>query len=383
MGAEVDTYSTFRPSPKSISAEAMPLVASTVYLYEAPKAQVLGAAIAYALTAPLRFICGLARLVHDLATSEVSHPSDRLKMVWHFCTGCFLASRLRAAGTRHLHAHFAHVPTAIAMHGAGLAGISYSFTAHANDIFERPTALKEKVARSGFVACISDYNRRFLTERGCDPTKMVIVRCALDVTEYRFRERNIEKERPMLYSVGRLVEKKGISVLIEALRVLKERGRAFSCRVVGDGPLLDTLRRHVTECGLDDDIEMMGGQPQETVKALFEDADVFVLPCVVAASGDRDGIPVVLMEAMALGVPVVSTTVSGIPELIQNEHNGLLVAPGDVEGLAHALDRLLGNPSEARALAREARRTIETEFESKHNAAILWENMNECIGTGR
>lgn len=383
MGAEVDTYSTFRPSPKSISAEAMPLVESTLYLYEVPKLQVVWATASYAFRAPLRFLRGLARLIRDLTTAEVSNPGDRVKMIWHFCTGCLLASKLRAAGTKHLHAHFAHVPTAIAMHGAGLAGISYSFTAHANDIFERPTALREKVARSGFVACISDYNRRFLTERGCDPDKQVIVRCALDVTKYGFRERNIDKERPMLYSVGRLVEKKGIGVLIDALALLKSRGRAFSCRVVGDGPLLEPLRCQVIECGLSDDIEMMGGQPQETVKALFDEADVFVLPCVVAASGDRDGIPVVLMEAMALGVPVVSTTVSGIPELIRSGHNGLLVTPGDVDGLAQALGRLLGNPSETQSFAREARRTIETEFEAKHNAAILWEKMNECIGTGR
>ncbi|MDX9971890.1 MAG: glycosyltransferase [FCB group bacterium] len=378
LGARVDTYSTRRPSESLVSAEAVPLIERTTYLYDLSKSQVLLDAGAMKFGSPLRYFQTATKLLHDVFAAKVPTPADRAKLVWHFLVACSLARRLVARKTQHLHAHFAHVPTSIAMYAAGLAGIPYSFTAHANDIFERPTALREKVARSGFGACISEYNRRHLSDIGCAPAKLDIVRCALDVENYDYRDPKPPGDPPMLYSVGRLVEKKGIGILIEALKHLRDRGVAFQCRIVGNGPLTDALAAQVRELGLQDRVNLAGGQPQERVKEWFREADVFVLPCVVAASGDRDGIPVVLMEAMALGVPVVTTAVSGIPELVEAERSGLVVPPGDALALADALERLLGDPELARRLAREARTTLETTFESRRNAGILWRKMHEC-----
>jgi len=377
LGAHVDTYSTRRPADRVVSAEAVPLVERTTYLYDIPKARVLLDVAIVKATSPLCYFRNALRMVRDVFRARVPAPADRLKLVWHFCVACSLARRLRAGGARHLHAHFAHVPTTIAMYAAGLAGIPYSFTAHANDIFERPTALPEKVGRSAFAACISEYNRRHLAGAGCDAGRLCVVRCALDVENYAYREVSRPGTPPVLYSVARLVEKKGIDVLVEALGRLRDRGVAFRCRIVGNGPLTEPLTRRARELDLEGDIEFLGGQPQERVKELFGEADVFVLPCVVARSGDRDGIPVVLMESMALGVPVVSTTVSGIPELIESGRSGLLVPPGDPEALADALERLLRDPELGRRLAREARKTLETTFESRRNAGILWRQMHE------
>lgn len=380
-GAVVDTYSTTRPVATVISAEAAPRIAATRYLYEASATEVVRAVLRMAAARPGTFVRQAGRALRDAFAAQVPTPADRLKLLGHFCVAALLARDLIDRGTRHLHAHFAHVPTSIAMYAAGLAGIPYSFTAHANDIFERPTALKEKVARSAFTACISEYNRRYLSEMGCDADRQIIVRCALDTESYSYRERNGRSGPPVIYTVGRIVEKKGMDDLVDALALLRERGRSFYCRIVGDGPLLEPVRRQVRSTGLEDCVELMGAQPQERVKELFEEADIFVLACRVAQSGDRDGIPVALMEAMALGVPVVSTTVSGIPELIESGRSGLLAPPGDSGALADALDQLLQDGDAARAYAREARRTLETTFESARNAEILWEKINECIGS--
>ncbi|MCL4219602.1 MAG: glycosyltransferase, partial [Candidatus Hydrogenedentes bacterium] len=145
------------------------------------------------------------------------------------------------------------------------------------------------------------------------------------------------------------------------------------------GPLLETIRDQIKEAHLDNQMLLPGPLPQEEVQALLREADVLALPCVVAESGDRDGIPVVLMEAMALGVPVVSTTVSGIPELITSGQNGLLGTPNAPETLANALEKVLGDTDLARSMARAARATIETEFNVDENAAKLYKQFSKAI----
>ena len=382
-GIEVATFSTRRPSGEVISAEAEELVANTTFLYELPRSEIVIDALTMAIRRPLRFLGGMCLAFRDACGARVSVAGDRFKLLWHFVVGSALAKRLSDGGQDHIHAHFAHMPTSIAMYAAHVAGATYSFTAHANDIFERPVALKEKVRRSAFTACISEYNRRHLTEAGCLVARLAVVRCALDVEQYAWQRPERGDGGFEIYAVGRLVEKKGIEHLIHALAALRDEGRSFRCRIIGGGPLLEPLRVQVGQASLDDRVELLGAQPQERVKALFAEADAFVLPCVVAASGDRDGIPVALMEAMALGVPVVSTGVSGIPELIQSDRNGLLAAPGDAQSLAQALATLMDDAELAVCLSQAARRTIETEFEVGRSAAILARRFVQAAGTWR
>ncbi|NIA15437.1 MAG: glycosyltransferase [Nitrospiraceae bacterium] len=382
-GVEVATFSTRRPSGEVVSAEAESLLADTTYLYELPRSEIAIGALTMAVRRPLRFLGGLCLALRDACGARVSAAADRLKLLWHFVVGSALARRLADGGHDHIHAHFAHMPTSIAMYAAHVAGVTYSFTAHANDIFERPVALKEKVRRSAFTACISEYNRRHLIEAGCLLPRLSLVRCGLDVEQYAWRRPERRDGAFEIYAVGRLVEKKGIEHLVRALAMLRDQGRSFRCRIVGGGPLLEPLRVQVAQASLEGHVELLGAQPQERVKALFGEADAFVLPCVVAASGDRDGIPVALMEAMALGVPVISTGVSGIPELIQPYRNGLLAAPGDAESLAEQLAALMDDAELAVRLSEAARRTIETEFEVGRNAAILARRFVQAAGTWR
>lgn len=373
-GVSITLFSTTRPAGGRISEEAKPVVAETQYLYDASRPALAMSAPGRFHRHPLRFVRALALLARDALTAQTPSAGDRLKMLWHFLLGCRLAAALESRGIRHLHAHFAHVPAAIAMYAALLADIPFSFTAHANDLFERGTALREKVRRAAFTAVISNYNRRFLEEAGCLTERVHVVHCGLDVTRYDFRAAPPGNTPPLLFSVGRFVEKKGFHVLVEALALLKTRGERFRCLIAGDGPLYGAVRDRAQTAGLREDLEMPGAMPQERVKALLDTADTFVLPCVVAKSGDRDGIPVALMEAMALGVPVVSTNVSGIPELIRNGENGLLVPAGDAEALAQALGRILREPALRERLAMHARTTIEAEFNLETIAANL-----ECL----
>jgi glycosyltransferase involved in cell wall biosynthesis len=371
LGAEITPFSTVRPKDAVISEEARSLVAETDYLYEISTVQIAWESILFGLSHPLAVAAGKMRLFHDMIFAKVSTPSDRIKMMWHFMLGCVLARRLRAAGIGHIHAHFAHVATAIAMYGAPMAGATFSFTCHANDIFQRPVALREKTGRAAFTACISQFNVVYLRERGCTEGRLVIVHCAIDVSEYPFRDPKQNVDTPLIFSVGRLVDKKGLVHLINAVAELRSRGVQLQCKIAGNGPLYDSLAARISELGVADSVELMGSQPQEHVRELLRDAAVFALPCVVAPSGDMDGIPVSLMEAMAMGVPVVSGAVSGIPELIESGRNGLLADPTDTQALADALETCLTDEQRRADFATEARHTIETAFEIGQSAKLL------------
>lgn len=371
-GLRVALFSTTRPGGGR-SAEVEDLVARTRYLYEAPKPAVLAAVARAAAAHPVRFVRSAAALAHDLAAARVTPASARPKLIWQFAVGALLAGRLRQEGCAHLHSHFAHVPTSIAMYAAMLAGIPYSFTAHANDLFERPAALREKVGRSAFAACISDYNVRHLTEAGCDPARLAVIHCGIDPDAYAFNPPADHPGPCRVLAVGRFVEKKGFDVLVQAMARLTEEGVGVRCRIIGGGPLHEAVAAQVAALHLEDCVELTGPMPQEAVKKALAEADVFALPCVVAQSGDRDGIPVVLMEAMALGVPVVSTRVSGIPELIEDGMSGLLAAPGNDQELANAIARLTSDSALRERLAREARGVIEQAFNIRLTAAQLRE----------
>ncbi len=370
LGLEVVTYSTLRPKESVISEEARADIETTEFLYDLPKSAIIKDALSELARHPVPVIKARLAVLHDALLSNVYEPADRVKIIWHGMVGAALAKRLRADGVEHIHAHFAHVATAIAMYASICAEIPFSFTNHANDIFQRGTALREKVRRSKFTSCISQYNINYLTDIDCDPEKMKIVRCALDVSEYAFAPRPTP-ETFTIFTAGRLVEKKGMTYLVDAVRILKEKGIDVRCRIAGNGPLMESLQQQIGDANLGSTVELMGSQPQERVRELLREASVFVLACVEAADGDIDGIPVSLMEAMAMGVPVISTGVSGIPELIHGGKNGLLATPHNAESLATHIERIITDHEAADTMAKAACHTIETEFEQVLNAQRL------------
>jgi glycosyltransferase involved in cell wall biosynthesis len=287
-------------------------------------------------------------------------------VLWRFLQAGYLADLVGRHAVAHLHAHFATGPALVAMLAHDLVGIPYSFTAHARDIYvdTPPELLRAEMESARTVVTVSEYNRQYLVSRSPHLNgKVRRIECGLDLDEFRCRwPRAADPGPPVILTVARLVEKKGLVDLILAADLLRRQGHSFRVQIIGDGPLRSTLVARVAERGLEDWITLLGAQPQEVVRAAYERAAIFVLPCVMARDGDRDGLPVALLEAMASGVPVVSTSVVGIPELIDAERDGLIVPPNDAHALAHTLARLLVDPKLRDRLAEAARGKIEERF---------------------
>jgi len=371
LGVSIASFSTRRPANGAVFSERESLVAETTYLYELGLVRTLWELGLAGATFPHRIAWAKFFLFRDMLLGSFRHPSDRLKLVPQFTAAVLLARRLRRDGAQHLHAHFAHVPATIAMYAARMAGIPFSFTAHANDIFVRRGLIHEKTRRSAFTVCISEYNRRFLTSVGCAPETLRVVHCGVDLKKCPHSPIRTRTGPFTILAVGRLIEKKGFHVLLDAAARLRAQGRCFRCVIVGSGPQEGVLRAQATRLALDGAVEWRGGLPQEEVVRLFGEADAFALPCVRDKQGDQDGIPVVLMEAMARGTPVVATSISGLPELIVDGVSGLLAHPNDPAALAECLVRLMDHPALAQRLAHAARLAVEREFNASTNAAAL------------
>lgn len=333
--------------------------------------------------APVRHIPEKTRQVVDF-WALLAQGASRLPDFWQALSeasdanGDDVAQAVRVAllaqdaGIAHLHAHFATVATSVARLAARFAGIGYSFTAHAKDIYfdyEEPVGLETSMRDCVAAITVSDYNVEHL--RKAYPHAVQRLRRiynGLDLGTLAYRP-PAPGGRTIL-AVGRLVEKKGFDVLIEALRILKGRNVAFDCVIAGSGEENERLAAQVERSGLAGDIAMPGPLPQREIFARMREAALLAAPCVVGRDGNRDGLPTVLLEAMALGTPCVSTNVTGIPELVIDGETGLCVEQGDPDELAGAIARLLDDQALRERLSHQARKLIEREFDIHRNTAL-------------
>lgn len=304
----------------------------------------------------------------------------------------WLAREARARGVHHLHAHFASGPARQAKFASMLSGIPFSFTAHAKDLYwsghrhEDRHKLKKRLRLASFVVAISHQNRRFLENLGfhVPHRRVVTIHNGVDLTAWAFRRprgrpvppgygpaTSANEEPPIVLAVGRLVEKKGFHVLIDAMAVLRHRDERARAWIAGDGPERGRLEQRIDQLGLGSSVKLLGSVAQNRLVELFDRAHVLAQPCIVAADGDQDGIPTVILEAMAAGLPVVTTSLSGIPEAVRDGATGLHVPCGDSEALADAIHRLIVDEDLAAALAVEARRTVEEGFDLRSSAREL------------
>lgn len=284
-----------------------------------------------------------------------------------------LAQLVRERGITHLHAHFGSVATTVARLAACFTGVPYSFTAHAKDLYHEsvdPVDLQRKLATASAVVTVSDYNVRHLqTEFGADAQRVSRIYNGLSLERFPYRD---PADRPQrIIAVGRLVEKKGFDVLIDACALMRDRGRHTECLIVGSGGQEAALAERITQHGLAPQVQLIGPRPQEAVIELIHNSAVFTAPCVIGQDGNRDGLPTVLIESMALGTPCVATDVTGIPELVRDGVTGLLVAQNDPVELADALERMLDDAVLRTSLATTARRVIERDFDITTNTAEL------------
>jgi colanic acid/amylovoran biosynthesis glycosyltransferase len=284
-----------------------------------------------------------------------------------------LAGAVRARGITHLHAHFATSAATVAGLASRLTGVGFTLTAHAKDIFHEdvdPAGLHRTFGQADAIVTVSDHNVAYLRGvLGQGANGVVRVYNGLDLHAFPFSAP--DDRPPVILAVGRLVEKKGFGDLIDACAHLATRGLEFRCRIVGGGPLESALRDRVTALGLSDLVTLLGPLPQRDVIGEMHGAAAFAAPCIVGENGDRDGMPTVLLEAMALGTPCVATPVTGIPEAIHDEETGLLVPERCPSALADALQRMLTDRDLRVRLAQGARRRMEEEFDVVRNAARL------------
>jgi len=276
---------------------------------------------------------------------------------------------LEASRTTHLHAHFAHSPASVAMFASQLSGLPFSFTAHAKDIYTSdPAQLREKIGLARFVVTCTGYNRRHLLELA-DGHKTPIHRIYHGIDVELFSQKADFARNPVtpyhILTIARLTPKKGLPTIYKALKILHDRQVEFRHTHIGGGEEGDNIKTLVRQLGLTSVTQLLGTRPHNVVLEHYKKSDLFVLGCEVAADGDRDGIPNVLIESMAMGVPVVVTDISGIPELVEDEKTGLLVPSGNPEELADAMLRMLTDEQLRNRVKTAGRQRVIEDFDNR------------------
>ena len=293
--------------------------------------------------------------------------------LFYFAEAGVLAAELRRQGIRHAHAHFANVAASVTMLAARMNGIRWSLTLHGPTDFVDPTLLRltEQIREADFVVCISDFgcSQAMLHSEPECWRKIHRVHCAVDTERFTppSEPRRNDSGRARLLNVGRMAPAKGHGILLRALERVMARGFAVTCTLIGDGPDRSRLENLACELGIADHVTFAGAIGQEEIHAYYHQADLFVL------SSFAEGLPVVLMEAMATGLPVITTHIMGIPELVEHDVNGLLVPASRVEPLADAIVALVADPDRRRRLGEKGREKVRQEFELAESAKQLAE----------
>ncbi len=366
----------FRIVPVSVHLPATPvptqmaLAQRVIHLYS-------GTAIALALSgmARLPFFgkgawIALKYLASDILECGALHVGT-WKLAYQFLVATKLARILIRENCTHLHVHFADTPAQIAMYASALANVPFTIMAHANDIFDGGLLLRRKAERAIRVLTISEYNVRYLESLGIPRDRISIVRCGVSFTP-RHRVTTPANEAPFrIGSLGRMVEKKGFDVLIRAVAILKAAGHNIQLCIAGDGPLMADLQQLVRDLDIAQIVRFQGSMSHDQVSAWLQQLDVFVLACKQDKNGDIDGIPVVLMEAMSQSISVISTRLSGIPELVIHKTTGLLAEPNDSDDLAHQIDYLMKSDKLCGSLIKNAVDHVTHEFGQELNVNRL------------
>ncbi|MDD9745311.1 MULTISPECIES: glycosyltransferase [Marinovum] len=364
QGITIMTASIRRTGPEHlVGEEQIAEAAQTFHVLEAAKHPLRLAA------AKLRLLRHPGRFFRAFALAWRTAPGGLRNWLWqmfYFAEAIMLADHMQRHGVRHLHNHIAKASCTVAMLASELSGIPYSFTLHGPDIFFAPDhwRLDEKIARARFVACISEFCRAqamIFSDRALWD-KLHIVHCGIDPARYDPAPR---QGPPHLTFVGRLAAVKGVPVLLEALSILKGELPGLRVTLIGDGPERARLEQDAADLGLRDMVDFAGYRSQSEVARALKVTDALVLPSFA------EGVPVVLMEAMAAGRPVITTGVAGVSELVEHGKSGFLVPPGDAQRLAQAIRAVLADPDRRVEMGRAGRTRVVEDFDIGKEAAWL------------
>lgn len=361
------------------------------------RAQLAGEPFAsHVVSVPLAGTAGLAAVVRLFARRPVTafrllamivrgtwrQPLNLLKSLAVFPMSCVIAERIRAGGFRHIHAHWSTHPATCAFIASRLADVPFSFAFHAYDIYDTRIMLADKLRAAAFAVANCRYTIEFMerTMTGFDRSKVRLLYNGIELERYRDLQRH-DEPRPLLLAVGRLVPTKGFEDLIDAVRRLRDEGRIFRVEIVGAGPFHDRLQARIDAGRLHDAVELIGPRSEAGVRDLLGRAALTIVPaCPPARGNSHDGLPNIVIESLAAGVPVIATSLYGIPEVVRDGVNGLLVQPNDPGALAAAIVRLLDDGGLARRIADEGRRTADFLFDTRRNVATLIGYFHETIG---
>jgi glycosyltransferase involved in cell wall biosynthesis len=296
------------------------------------------------------------------------------KRLNEFLQAGYLALTLQKLGIAHLQAHFANVPTATAEIAQQFTGLSYSIFAHAKDIYlTKPEILDRRITSAEFILTCTHFNHQYLKLISTSDTPIYLSYHGINFDRFYPSTVKPKTDPPLILSVGRLCEKKGFRYLIMACHQLKAQGYSFRCEIVGYGEQHTELTELIQRLDLTDRVFLVGKKDQDELVRCYQQASLFVLPCQVLENGDRDGIPNVLLEAMAMELPVISTDISGISEVIENEVNGLLVEEKDTHALAAAIKTLLAQSQLRQQYGTAGRQKVVQQFSLDRNIAEIRE----------
>src|SRR5205809_3173925 len=312
------------------------------------------------------------------ALDEWGRRTDFLRLY----QAAYIGLHLQQLGIRHVHAHFAGIAARTAFWIHRFFPVTFSFTAHANDVFvPRPfeIGLDKLVDAARVIVTETDYAAQFLREQF--PKRGNIVhRIYNGLNLAEFGQADFSSTPPLMVAVGRLIAKKGFANLIRACGLLVQSGKAFQCEIIGEGLLENELRTQIEQLNLQDRVTLSGAKPQQKLRQRLATANVFVLPSVVDAQGGMDNLPTVIMEAMAAGLPVISTDVGGISEMVVQNETGFLVRPGDAAELTGAIEKVIDDRQLAQRLGQAGYERARELFSIEKNARELFALIN--IGSG-
>jgi len=330
----------------------------------------MGATLREIITHPLRF----AKVLFWLTTLLTYSPLEFVKALYELTACCCFAGKCRRFGAEHIHVHFASRSLSLGLMMGILTNLPVSCTVHAFDIFTRsPGSLRMRLAKCKFIASVSQFNVEYLRKTCGNSVADLcrVVHCGIDAEKFRSAARQPEPGR--IVCVCRLSPKKGLDVAIRACAKLRDNNVKFLFEIAGDGPQRRDLDELIERLGLSDKVKLLGARPNDQLTELFSRASVFLIPCVKTAEGDMDGIPVAMMEAMACEVPIVSTVISGIPELVEDGVTGRLAPEKDVDALAQILQELLGDMDKIEQFGKAGHKRVLKDFCISENAEKLRE----------
>jgi colanic acid/amylovoran biosynthesis glycosyltransferase len=370
LGLDVHVFTMAPPRPTPIHRqvqEMMPYVHDSPFLLSG---KLILAQLYFLFHSPIKYVRALFRAVWQ----TWPEPAALLRALAIFPKSVYFAKQIQELKIDHIHAHFVWVNGVAAQIAADLTGITFSLHPHAWGLFMRnQESVRRQLELADGVITVSEYHRQYIADL-CprwSPEDIRIVHYGLDPTEFTPAHVPPEDNMMRILSVGSLFEKKGHKYLIDACAQLVEKGYMFYCPIVGGGPLQSTLQAHIERCHLQNHVSLLGVKKQEEVRDLYRHSDIFVLACVVAQDGDRDGMPNVLLEAMAMQIPLVTTPVTGIPELIHDGQTGLLVPERDANALAGAIEQLINDQALRHKLGQQGRQAVLADFDIRQTAAQL------------